>query len=95
MTIPIQIGNITVEDYRIVHLTHSQNDDLNILSENHLKYAPGLKGFIGKSLHETWHLLLSADEKEKHIFGFWNKSLNCLTDSKDKIYLIKRYEYTV
>ncbi|MBN2260301.1 MAG: hypothetical protein JW702_07135 [Clostridiales bacterium] len=92
MTTPIQISNIKVEDYRIIHLTHSEDDALNILSENHLKYSPGLKKYAGNKLHKVWHTLLTSEEKNKHIFGFWNKSLHCLSDNNDKIYLINRYE---
>ena len=42
MTTPLKLNSVEIVDYKIIHLTHSENNDLNILSENHLKYSPGL-----------------------------------------------------
>ncbi len=92
MSIPLKINSIEITDYKIIHLTHSENYDLNILSENHLKYSPGLMSYKGKSLHETWLDLLDNDEKQHHLMAFWNKALNVLSNNKDKYYLIHRYE---
>jgi len=92
MTTPADFGSLRIEDYKIIHLTHSENNDLNTLSKIHLKYSPGLKDFIGKSLHDTWIELLDDNEKEHHIMGFWNKALSVLSDNKDKKYLCQRYE---
>jgi len=92
MTTPMQLNNINIQDYRIVHLTHSQNEELNTLSETHLKYSPGLKSFIGKSLHGTWNSILNEEERKKHIFSFWNNSLRCLSENEEKKYLLERYE---
>ena len=92
MTTPADLGPLKVEDYKIIHLSNSKNNDLNILSKTHLKYSPGLKDFIGKSLHDTWVELLDAKEKKHHVMEFWNKALNVLSDCKDKEYLCKRYE---
>ena len=92
MTTPTNLSSLRIDDYKIIHLTHSENNDLNFLSEAHLKYSPGLKRFIGNSLHDTWLELLDDKEKEHHIMGFWNKALNVLSTNKDKEYLVQRYE---
>lgn len=92
MTTPVNLGSLKIEDYKIIHLSHSENNGLNYLSKIHLKYSPGLKDFIGKSLHDTWVKLLDENEREHHVMGFWNKSLNVLSDNEDKKYLCQRYE---
>lgn len=92
MTTPANLGSLGIEDYKIIHLSHSENDDLNTLSKIHLKYSPGLKGFIDNPLHDTWIELLDDKEKEHHIMGFWNKALHVLSNGKDKEYLVDRYE---
>lgn len=91
-TTPANLGPLRVEDYKIIHLSHSENNDLNTLSKIHLKYSPGLDSFIGNSLHDTWIELLDEKEKEHHVMGFWNEALYVLSDCKDKEYLIDRYE---
>jgi len=91
MTTPVSLSSLRIDDYKIIHLTHSENNDLNFLSEAHLKYSPGLKRFIGHSLHDTWIELLDDKEKEHHIMEFWNKALNVLSTNKDKKYLVQRY----
>jgi hypothetical protein len=92
MTTPANLGPLIIEDYKIIHLSHSENNGLNYLSRTHLKYSPGLKDYIGNSLHDTWVELLDEKEKEQHFMGFWNKALHVLLDCKDKEYLCKRYE---
>ena len=42
MTTPAKLGLLKIEDYKIIHLSHSENNDLNFLSKTHLKYSPGL-----------------------------------------------------
>ena len=92
MTTPANLGSLIIEDYKIIHLSHSENNKLNALSRTHLKYSPGLKGCIDKSLHDTWIELLDENEKVHHVMGFWNKALSVLFDCKDKEYLCQRYE---
>jgi len=92
MTTPTNLNSLRIDDYKIIHLTHSENKKLNLLSKTHLKYSPGLKEFIGKPLHDTWIELLDDQEKEHHIMGFWNKALNVLSTNEDKEYLVQRYE---
>ena len=45
MTTPMQIDELNIQDYRVIHLTHSDNKDLNILSEQHLKYSPSISSY--------------------------------------------------
>jgi len=92
MTTPINLNSLRIDDYKIIHLAHSENKKLNFLSETHLEYSPSLKRFIGNSLHDTWIELLDEQEKEHHIMGFWNKALNVLSINEDKEYLVQRYE---
>ena len=92
MTTPTNLNSLRIDDYKIIHLTHSENKKLNLLSEPHLRYSPGLKEFIGNSFHDTWIELLDDQEKENHIMGFWNKALNVLSTNEDKEYLVQRYE---
>ena len=92
MTTPTNLNSLRIDDYKIIHLTHSENKKLNLLSEPHLRYSPGLKEFIGNSLHDTWIELLDDQEKEHHVMEFWNKALNVLSTNEDKEYLVQRYE---
>jgi hypothetical protein len=92
MTTPTNLNSLRIDDYKIIHLAHSENKKLNFLSEPHLEYSPGLKRFIGNSLHDTWIELLDDKEKEHHIMEFWNKALYVLSTNKDKKYLVQRYE---
>lgn len=91
-TIPLKLGNINIEDYRIIHLSHSQNKDLNILSEKHTIYTPGIKDYINNEIHEIWRdNILSDYEKEKFKYGYWDEVLRILKDGNLKDYLIERY----
>lgn len=92
MTTPINLNSLKIEDYKIIHLAHSENNDLNFLSKTHLKYSPGLNKFIDSSLHDIWVELLDDQEKEHHIMGFWNKALTVLSTNEEKEYLVQRYE---
>jgi len=92
MTTPTTLNGVKIVDYKIIHLTHSDNSDLNIISENHITYSPGLSSFRGKSLHETWLSILNQSEKGHHFMAYWNKALNALSNNKEKEYLIQRYE---
>lgn len=90
-TTPVKFDKLDVEDYKIVHLSHSSNTGLNILSENHLKYSPGLTVNTGNSLHDTWISLLEKNEKQRHVMAYWDKALPNLSDNLDKKYLVDRY----
>ena len=53
-TVGEALGPYRIEDYRIVHLTHSRNDEINILRGRDLALSPGLAKCAGRSLHEVW-----------------------------------------
>jgi hypothetical protein len=91
-TTPIKIADFIVDDYAILHLSHSSNAYLETLSDQHLKYSPGLKKYISRKLHDTWKELLSDKEKQKFYFSYWDKALCKLTDNDYKQYLCDRYE---
>lgn len=94
MTTPLQLNqDIVVEDYKIVHLMHSENDNLKYLNKPHIKFSPGLKRYSGRELHDVWkNVILSPVEREHFICGYWNKALSQLSNSDFKDYLINRYE---
>ncbi len=85
------IGKFTLDDYRIVHLTHSQNDSINILQPEYLALSPGLQRFSGRQLHEVWKELLSAREREKFVSGHWDTAISVLKNDKLRAYLSERY----
>ena len=90
-TIGIDLGKYTLEDYRIVHLTHSQNDRINTLHPEYLILSPGLKHFSGQQLHDVWKGLLSPSDREKFFSGHWDKSINTIEDNNLRTYLAERY----
>jgi hypothetical protein len=91
MTTGIPLGEHTLEDYRIVHLTHSQNDRINILRPEYLKLSPGLEQFSGRRLHEVWKELLSPRDKERFIHGHWDRAISVLGNNELGAYLSERY----
>jgi len=52
-TIGMELGKYSLQDYRIVHLTHSRNDRINTLYPEYLTLSPGLKRFSGQQLHDV------------------------------------------
>ena len=98
LTTPLKFDNgsvnesIDIEDYRIVHLSHSQNERLNTLSKRHLSYSPGLRQHCGKSLHEVWKdSILCEDEATKFRYGYWNEAIGVISDGELRKYLTERY----
>jgi hypothetical protein len=92
MTTPLEIGNFNVEDYRILHLSHSDNTRLNILEDSKIKFCPHLHEFRGKELHNTWIQLLSENDIPRFKFGYWNLALDEIQNKALKDYLIERYK---
>lgn len=90
-TTPITIGTLQVEDYRIIHLSHSQNDDINILLNKYVAYSPGLQKYAGQKFHDVWKDLLSDSEKPKFIGAHWNLALGVIQDAPLRNYLMARY----
>ncbi|MBU9712687.1 PGN_0703 family putative restriction endonuclease [Evansella tamaricis] len=84
--------SITVEDYKIIHLSHSKNDDHNILQEKHLRFSPGLQKYAGLPLHDVWkNVVLSDREKERFIGAYWDLAVESLSPGPLKSYLQERY----
>jgi hypothetical protein len=85
-------NGLKIEDYRILHLSHSTNDDLNIVSKEQLSFCSGLQHCVDKRLHEVWkNSILSKSESEKFHFGYWDRAINDISDEKLKQYLFERY----
>ena len=90
----MKIGNIKIEDYLIVHLSHSENEKLNILHEEDLFYSPGLREkYLKKDFHDSWRDLLGEKEKVKFVSGHWNLILNNIDLPHDEwlLYCKERY----
>lgn len=94
MTTPLRLNQeIMVEDYRIVHLTHSENNNLKYLNKSNIEFSPGLRKFADRELYDVWgNEILGPTERERFVCGYWNKALSQLSYSPYKDYLIKRYE---
>jgi hypothetical protein len=93
LTTPMQLTNsVNVEDYRILHLTHSKNIELNRLCEKHLKYSPGLQRFNGEELHAVWkEKILTTQESDKFVGGYWDQAIQHIQSGNLKDYLMARY----
>ena len=63
-TTGMDLGKYTLQDYRIIHLTHSQNDRINTLHPEYLILSPGLKRFSGQQLHDVEDTLISKRKRE-------------------------------
>jgi hypothetical protein len=90
-TTPLDIGPIHIEDYRVVHLSHSGNQKINIIQSEYAKFCPGLQGTVGKNFHEVWATLLAPDERGKFIAGYWDHGLSSITNAELRDYLQTRY----
>ena len=92
-TTPLHLtSDLEVADYRILHLTHSDNQDLNTLSKRHLRFAGSLAHKAGSTLHEAWRDLLAHDEAQRFMSGHWNLHLGNIPDPALRAYLVERYE---
>ena len=85
------LGKYNLQDYRIVHLTHSQNDRINTLHPEYLMLSPGLQRFSGQQLHDVWKMVLSSKDKEKFFSGHWDKAINMIENNELRTYLAERY----
>ena len=91
-TTPIALTpGLDVMDYRILHLTHSDNQDLNVLSDRHLRFSGPLARHAGSRLHDVWKLLLAADEAKRFVGGYWNEHLEAVSNPELLAYLTDRY----
>jgi|GEM_PF-447971 len=96
LTTPMVFSSgLVVENYRIVHLSHSDNNGLNYLSRKHLSHSPGLKEHVGESLHEVWkNHVLSDRESSKFHYGYWDEALEVISQGELRRYLLERYRRT-
>ncbi len=90
-TTPMNVGSIEVQDYRVIHLTHSGNDKINVLQSEHAKYSPGLADYIGRPFHEVWLQLLNPDERRKFLGAYWDKGIPSIGNKALREYLAERY----
>ena len=93
MMTPLQLNeDLQIEDYKILHLMHSENNALKYLTNKHLEFSPGLKPFIGRELDDVWREeILTPSEREHFGYGYWDKAIEKLSDSAYKNYLVERY----
>lgn len=96
-TVGMRFGNYVIEDYVVMHLCHSANKKLNILTKKQCEYSKGLEKYIGKELHTIWNNLLNKNQKQRFIGAYWDK---CILDFRPRadlqtwyLYMINRYCY--
>lgn len=90
-TTGMDLGKDTLQDYRIVHLTHSQNERINTIHPEYLKLSPGLQRFSGHQLHDVWKTILAPRDKEKFFSGHWDKAIDMIESNELRTYLSDRY----
>lgn len=90
-TTPIDIGNFRIEDYRILHLTHSHNDKINVIQPEHLKLSPGLQQYAEQPFHSVWQTILSDSERKRFFSGHWDQAISAIPNDKLRAYLLERY----
>jgi hypothetical protein len=75
-TTPMDITtNILIQDYRVIHLTHSQNVELNYLLEKRLSFSPGLRNMVGRPLHESLKTIITESERNRFFGGYWDEAI--------------------
>lgn len=72
-TIGMTFGSYKIHDYRVVHLSHSGNNKLNILNSKVLEYSDNIAKYVGKELHDVWPQLLSEKHRSKFIGAYWDE----------------------
>jgi hypothetical protein len=90
-TTPMKIGDLEVEDYRVVHLSHSGNDKINVVQTEYAKYCSGIQGMVGKGFHETWKRMLAAEEQKKFVAAHWDGGIKSIKNKDLREYLLERY----
>lgn len=90
-TTPMRIGDLEVEDYRVVHLSHSENDKINIVQPEYAKYCPGIQGMVGKGYHEAWKSILTPEEQKKFVATHWDSGIKSIKNKDLREYLLERY----
>lgn len=91
VTTPVDLADYHIEDYRILHLSHSQNDKLNIIQPEYVKLSPGLQHYAGQSFHSAWRSILSDQERLRFFSGHWDQAIPAIPDHTLRKYLLERY----
>ena len=85
-------NGLKIENYKILHLSHSTNQALNLVTKHHLSFSPGLQDCAGESLHEVWkNTILASAESNTFHYGYWDEQIKTLPKSAMKKYLMERY----
>ena len=82
---------LKIEDHRILHLSHSKNENLDILKPIHLSKCPGFADKVGMQFHEAWSELLSVREKERFMSGYWDTRIVTFKNDDLNEFLRERY----
>jgi hypothetical protein len=90
-TTPMKIGDIEVEDYRVVHLSHSENDKINVVQPEYAKYCPGIQGMVGRGFYEAWKGMLAPEEQKKFVAAHWDSGIKSIKNKDLREYLTERY----
>jgi hypothetical protein len=90
-TTPMKIGDLEVQDYRVVHLSHSGNDKINIVQPEYAKYCPGIQGLVGKGFYEAWKGMLAPEEQKKFVAAHWDSGIKSIKNKDLREYLLERY----
>lgn len=90
-TTPMKMGNLIIEDYRIVHLSHSANTEIETLHGKYLNYSPGFQTYGGEKFHDFWINILSDYEGKKFVGGNWDNFIPTIKRTDLRDYLMKRY----
>ena len=94
-TVGMRFGDYLIEDYIVMHLSHSANKKLNILTEKQCEYSKGLEKYVGQELHTIWDKLLNKSQKQRFIGAYWDKCLSDFKPNEDLcswyLYMVKRY----
>lgn len=89
-TTGMELGDILLEDYRVVHLTHSANDTINILKPEYLSLSPGLQRYANMPLHAVWEQILSPGERPRFAHGYWDKAIQSIAEPDRTIRITSR-----
>jgi len=90
-TTPMKIGDIEVEDYRVVHLSHSGNDKINVVQPEYVKYCPGIQAMAGMGFYEAWKSILAPEEQKKFVAAHWDRGIESIKNKDLREYLAERY----
>lgn len=74
-TVGMNFGPHKIEDYIVVHLSHSKNTKLNQLLRKNIEYCKGLENYVGQELHTVWKNLLSPEQKHHFRGAYWDEML--------------------